>query len=91
MRLFVLITTVLIVVEFNVQLIDHPPRVVCGVDTEVALLATYQKKLRVLATQKEKRKLSRGLTSASGLFRTVDHESVDSVADANRMALMSLQ
>ena len=90
MRLFVLITTVLIVVEFNVQLIDHPPRVVCGVDTEVALLATYQKKLRVLATQKEKRKLSRGLASGSTLLKTIDHGSVDSVADANRMALMVL-
>lgn len=90
MRLFALLTTVLFVVQFDVQLIDLPPRVACGVGTELALLATYQKKLRVLATQKEKRKLSRGLTSANRLLRTVDHESVASVADANRLALMVL-
>jgi hypothetical protein len=74
----------------NVQFINFPPRVTCAVDTGVTLLATYQKKFRVLATQKEKRKLSRGLASGSTLLKTIDHGSVDSVADANRMALMVL-
>ena len=77
-------------VEFDVQMIDLPPCVACGVGTEVALLATYQKKLRVLAAQKERRKLVRGLTSANRLLQTVDHGSVDSVAVTNRLVLMSL-
>ena len=58
-----------------------------GADAGAMLLAKYQKKMQVLATQKEKRKLSRGLTRGSTMLQTIDH---GSIADANRLALMRL-
>jgi hypothetical protein len=58
-----------------------------GADTGVALLAKYQKKLQVLSTQKEKRKLSLGLMRGSSMMQAVDN---GLVVDANMLALMDL-
>ena len=63
----------------------------CGVhgstDKGTMLLVKYQKKVEVLAMQKDKRKLFRGLNRETGMMKAVDFESM---AKENRSALLGL-
>ena len=51
------------------------------------LLVKYQKKVEVLAMQKDKRKLFRGFNRETGMMKAVDFESM---AQENRSALLGL-